>query len=129
MQKTDLSVNLCRLKLKNPTILASGILGLDTASLKRVAMGGAAAVTLKSLTKEPRKGHNNPILVEAVEGGFLNAVGYANKGIEAGVKEFKKWDRSVPLIGSVVASSAKEFADLSEKIQEALIEALEIVLS
>lgn len=129
MQKTDLSVDLCGLKLKNPTILASGILGLDTVSLKRVAKGGAAAVTMKSLTSQPRKGHNNPILVEAVEGGFLNAVGYANKGIEAGVNEFKKWDNEVPLIGSIVASSAAEFADLSKKIQQIQISALEIVLS
>ncbi len=124
----DLSVSLGNLKLSNPTILASGLLGLDCAMMKRVVKGGAGAVTLKSLTKNPRKGHNNPILVE-FDGGFMNAVGYANKGIDAGVVEFKKWDGSAPLIGSVVGADPDEFAYLAEKIQEAPIAALEIVLS
>lgn len=127
-QDIDLSVKIGKLELLNPTILASGILGLDTDVMKKVAQGGAGAVTLKSLTSEPRKGHPNPILVE-VENGFLNAVGYANKGIDLGVEEFKKWGHHVPLVGSIVAQNADEFARLAEQIQEAPIKALEIVLS
>ena len=124
----DLSINLAGIKLKNPTILASGILGLDTAVLKRIVRGGAGAVTLKSLTSQPRVGHNNPILIE-FEGGFMNAVGYANKGIEKGVEEFKQWDIDTPLIGSIVGADVNEFAMLAEKIQQIPIKALEIVLS
>lgn len=125
----DLSVNLAGIKLTNPTTLASGLIGLDTASLKRAVHGGAGAVTMKSLTTEPRKGHNNPIFVEVVEGGFLNAVGYANKGIEKAVVEFKNWEGESPLIGSIVAGEINEWEKLAEKIQEAPISALEIVLS
>jgi dihydroorotate dehydrogenase (NAD+) catalytic subunit len=128
MQNVDVSVTIGTLHFANPTILASGLLGLDCATMYRVARGGAAAVTMKSLTSSPRQGHNNPILVE-FNGGFMNAVGYANAGIDAGVEEFKKWDNRVPLIGSVVGSDAKEFAALSEKIQEAPVQAIEIVLS
>lgn len=124
----NLSVQIRSLVLTNPTILASGILGLDNASLQRVAHAGAGAVTMKSLTKDSRKGHNNPILVE-VEGGFLNAVGYANKGIEHGIREFKTWDDNVPLIGSIVGTDPDEFSVLAEKIREIPIQALEIVLS
>lgn len=124
----DISVSLAGLRLRNPTMLASGLLGLDCAMMQRVVKGGAGAVTLKSLTKDPRKGHNNPILVE-FDGGFMNAVGYANKGIDAGVVEFKKWDGSAPLIGSIVGADPDEFARLAEKIIEAPISALEIVLS
>lgn len=124
----DLSVSLGKLSLPNPTILASGILGLNCPTLERVAKGGAGAVTIKSLTTEPRTGHNNPILIE-FPGGLMNAVGYANKGIALGVKEFQQWRGSVPLIGSIVAQTPEEFAILTEKIQEAPIAALEIVLS
>jgi dihydroorotate dehydrogenase (NAD+) catalytic subunit len=124
----DLSVRIGPLHFKNPTILASGLLGLDCATMYRVVKGGAAAVTMKSLTTLPRQGHNNPILVE-FNGGFMNAVGYANRGIDAGVAEFKKWDNRAPLIGSIVAADAKEFASLAEKIQETPLSALEIVLS
>lgn len=126
--KVDLSISISSLKLLNPTILASGILGLNVGTLKKAVSGGAGAVTVKSLTLTPRKGHNNPILVE-VEGGFLNAVGYANKGIDCGVAEFKKWDGKVPLIGSIVGGNPEEFAKLAEKIIETPIGALEVVLS
>lgn len=128
-KSVDLSVRIKSLKLTNPTILASGFIGLDKASLQKAVFGGAGAVTLKSLTTEPRKGHNNPIFVEVVNGGFLNAVGYANKGIVKGVEEFKNWNGGAPLIGSIVGGDAQEFATLAYKIQEVPISALEIVLS
>lgn len=124
----DLTLKIKNLDLLNPTILASGLLGLDVETLKTVVKGGAGAVTMKSLTKEPRKGHNNPILVE-IEGGFMNAVGYANKGIDKGIKEFNLWDSNVPLIGSIVASTPEEFGEMTEKIQQIPIQALEIALS
>lgn len=127
-EKINLGVKISSLILKNPTILAAGILGQETSVMKRVAKGGAGALTMKSLTIEQRKGHNNPILVE-VESGFLNAVGYANKGIDKGVDEFKKWDEKIPLVGSIVGSNAQEFSVLAEKIQQAPIQALEVVLS
>lgn len=124
----DLSTIIGSVKLQNPTILASGILGLDCGSLARVAQNGAGAVTMKSLTIEPRKGHDNPILVE-FECGLMNAVGYANKGIDKGIEEFKNWHNSVPMIGSIVGGSPEEFTSLAEKIQTVPLAALEIVLS
>jgi dihydroorotate dehydrogenase (NAD+) catalytic subunit len=131
MKKTksiDLSVTIGSLHISNPTILASGLLGLDCATMYRVIKGGAGAVTMKSLTSLPRQGHNNPILVE-FNGGFMNAVGYANRGIDAGVVEFKQWKNLAPLIGSIVAGDAAEFAVLADKIQDAPIQALELALS
>lgn len=130
MQKSKISleVKIGSLQLQNPTILASGILGLEQSLLKTIGRSGAGAVTMKSLTSEPRKGHNNPIIVE-VEHGFLNAVGYANKGIDNGIKEFAAFDSDVPLIGSIVGTNAQDFASLAYKIQKIPIKALEIVLS
>lgn len=124
----DVGVTIGALKLDNPTILASGVLGLDCDTMYRAAAGGAGAVTLKSLTREPRTGHNNPILVEC-EAGFMNAVGYANAGIDAGVTEFSSWDNRVPLIGSVVGADAEEFAFLASRLASTPVAAIEIVLS
>ncbi len=125
----DLTIDLAGIRLNNPTILASGILGLDVLTLKRVVKNGAGAVTIKSLTIKPRKGHNSPIIIEAGQGVFMNAVGYANKGIEEGVKEFRKWNQDVPLIGSIVGETVDEFIELTERIQTTPIKILEIVLS
>jgi dihydroorotate dehydrogenase len=55
----------------------------------------------KSLTLEPRKGHDGPNIVET-ECGLLNAMGYPNPGIEAGLKEFGGWKRKEGLIISIV---------------------------
>jgi len=124
----DLSINLAGLKLKNPTILASGLLGLNQKIMERVISGGAGAVTSKSITLDPKKGHNNPIMVK-VEKGFLNAVGYANPGLKAFKKEFKNWQAKNHLIVSIVAPDANAFAYLAEEVEELPNQALEVVLS
>jgi len=71
----DLTVRLCGIELANPTVLASGVLGLSRGLLMRVAEGGAGAATIKSVSLEPREGHKSPCII-AYEAGVLNAVGY-----------------------------------------------------
>ncbi|MGV8176472.1 MAG: dihydroorotate dehydrogenase [Candidatus Bilamarchaeaceae archaeon] len=128
---TNITVNLAGMKLKNPTILASGIRGLDKESLEYlVNEGGAGAVTTKSITMEPRAGHNAPILVRT-GCGFLNAVGYANNGIEKGVEEFSGWKLDAPLILSLVGKNADEFKLLAKKAMDISpkVAAVELALS
>jgi len=114
---TDISTSLFGKKIKNPFVLASGVLGVTRASLETVAENGAGAVTTKSLSLEPRKGHENPIIVET-ECGMLNAVGYSNPGIDDGIAEFSDWERTEPLIMSIVGKDEKEFTLLASKIEE-----------
>ncbi|MFP4029141.1 MAG: dihydroorotate dehydrogenase [Candidatus Brocadiia bacterium] len=112
----DISVDLCGIKLSNPTILASGILGLSKDLMARVADNGAGAVTIKSVSPEPRKGHNGPTVI-AYEAGLLNAVGYSNPGADEAAKEFAKIDElHVPAFASVVATEPEEFAEVAEKL-------------
>ncbi len=77
----DLRVELGGLKLKNPLMLASGILGTSPGLLRRVEEAGAAAVVTKTVTLAPRSGYLNPVIVE-LEQGFLNAMGLPNPGAE-----------------------------------------------
>lgn len=120
--------------MKNPLFLASGILGVTRASLEDVADHEAAGLITKSLSLEPRKGHETPILAET-PAGFLNAVGYANPGIEEGLKEFSGWKRKEMLVISIVGKDETEFAALAKKVQQAIdakalrCHALEAVLS
>ncbi|MEK6917136.1 MAG: dihydroorotate dehydrogenase, partial [Nanoarchaeota archaeon] len=126
----DLTTNICGIKLKNPTILASGILGVTAASLKFVVQNGAGAVTIKSITKETRKGHSQPI-VHSFDNGMLNAVGYSNPGYEKAIDEFSKLsDVGAPVIASIVAKDADEFSFLTKEFVNRLeFDALEIPLS
>ncbi len=105
-------------KIKNPIILASGVLGMTRGSLEAACGNGCGAVIAKSLTLEPRKGHEGPNIVET-ECGLLNAMGYPNPGIDAGLEEFGGWKREEALIISIVGKDESEFSQLAEKVETA----------
>lgn len=114
-----LSTNLGKLKLKNPTVLAAGILGTDAQLLRRVCINGAAAVTTKSVSLKPRKGYENPTVIE-IETGLLNAIGLANPGITKFKKElikFKNFKLDSLLIGSCFGE-IHEFPKIAAEIEE-----------
>jgi len=124
-----LSADLCGIALRNPTILASGVLGTEVALLRRVAENGAGAVTIKSITAEPRAGHNNPTVI-TFEAGMMNAVGYSNPGVEKALEQLAEIDSvGVPVIASATASSPDEFGPLVERLLTLDFAAIEIPLS
>jgi len=128
-REPDLSVRFCGLELSNPLVLASGILGMSKQLLKRAAAAGAGAVTIKSVSLEPREGHKNPTVI-AYEAGVLNAVGYANPGIEEAMREFESIDEvPVPVLASAVGRDAEEFAAVAERLMTCGFDGLEIPLS
>ena len=125
----DLSVDLCGVKLRNPTVMASGILGTSIDLLRRAADCGAGAATIKSISQEERKGHNNPTVI-ATGSAMLNAVGYSNPGVDAAVEEFGAVDEvEIPVLGSVIGQEAPDFARVAERLMECGFQALEIPLS
>lgn len=127
---SDISIELAGLKLENPTILASGILGVTKKALEQSVKNGVGAVTTKSVTIEPRKGHETPVIVETPSG-FLNAVGISNAGINEAIKEFSDWKSKAPLIFNIAGKNADELASMARKIFDSgiHIDALEIALS
>lgn len=107
----DLSVEFAGIKLPNPTILASGILGVSSEILIRVSRAGAGAVVSKSFNRKGREGYRNPSFIE-VHGGFLNALGIPNPGMEEMREEVETASkRGVPVIASVFGFDAEEFAE------------------
>ena len=122
----DISTSISGLNLKNPTMLASGILGETGDSLLRIAKSGAAALLTKSIGIEAREGHANPTFVET-EHGILNAIGLANPGIkEYGLEVKKALAARIPVIGSIFGANTKEFEQLSVKMEEYGVSALEL---
>jgi len=124
-----LSVDLAGLKLANPTMLASGILGLSAETLGNIVGGGAAAIVTKSVGLKPRKGYANPTVIQA-SCGLINAVGLPNPGISHFVKEIREAKSfRVPLIVSVYGFSADGYADVSKKAVDAGADAVELNVS
>ncbi|MFW6128240.1 MAG: dihydroorotate dehydrogenase [Halobacteriota archaeon] len=106
-----LEVDLCGLKLKNPLILASGILGSHPSSLNRISEH-AGAVVSKSVGIEPRKGYKNPVVIN-VPHGLLNAVGLSSPGAEVFAQELGNFERETPLIVSLFGSASQELSSLT----------------
>ncbi|MDI6889215.1 MAG: dihydroorotate dehydrogenase [Methanocellales archaeon] len=124
----DLRTDVGGLRLKNPTILAAGVLGTSAASLKRVAQHGAGAVTTKSTGVSPREGHPGPVLIKT-EHGFLNAMGLPNPSYHEFVRELEAAKGDVPVIASIFGSNAKEFEEVALGLNKASPDAFELNLS
>lgn len=125
----SLGTGIAGMMLRNPTVLVSGIMDTTVSAMGSAVRGGAAAVTTKSVGTQPRKGNPNPIIVE-VPGGFLNAVGLANPGIDAFGEEVGETKKlGVPVIGSVFGGDEREFAALAQKMESYGADAVELNLS
>ncbi|MGO9386881.1 MAG: dihydroorotate dehydrogenase [Methanobacterium sp.] len=122
-----LETEICGIKIRNPTMLAAGVLGTTAASLNWASKSGAGAVVTKSFSIEPSKGYPNPTTVE-VTGGFINAVGLSNPGVEAFKLELKKLEGSVPVVASIYGSNPEEFGRLANKI-EGIVDMIELNVS
>lgn len=135
---TNLKVKFCGVEFKNPTVLASGILGVTAASLRNVVAHGAGGVTTKSIWLHGNTGHKNPTML-GNEHYFLNAVGLSDAGIEKAKELFGEYGvrggsvtkgvvaknatsksvfpvRPAPIIASIVANKIDEFEDLTKAI-------------
>ena len=128
-----LAVELCGVRLPNPTVLASGILGTSAALLERVARAGAGAVTAKSARLEPRAGHPNPTVISWA-GGLINAVGLANPGADTQADILREArlrlaSLGVPAVASVFGSTVQEFASVAARLAEAEPDLLELNIS
>lgn len=133
MTAIDLSIEICGVRFRNPTVLASGILGLSEDLLIRVGESGAGAVVTKSCGLKPRAGYRNPSIADW-GAGLINAVGLANPGVEATAEEIRVAKRAlkpkgIAVIASIFAESVWDFGTVAEKISEAQPDLIEVNIS
>jgi len=129
----NLQTTLCGVRLPNPTVLASGILGLAHEVLVRVAEAGAGAVTTKSISLAPRDGYPNPVVLDW-GAGLINAVGLSNPGIEVMVEEIRAAKErlpplGVPLIASIFADTIYDFGTIARYVSDAAPDLIEVNIS
>ncbi len=129
----DLGVTIAGVRLANPFVLASGILGTHASLMARAARAGAGAVTAKSCGPAPRGGHVNPTCVDFGPG-LLNAIGLANPGAAAEVALLAETRAAlaplgVPVIASIFADTVDNFARVAETVADAAPDLLEVNIS
>ncbi len=117
-----------KLKIKNRSVLASGILGVTISSLRKVHSRGAAIVTTKSIGPEKRKGHPAPVVYDW-GGGIINAVGLSNPGIDGFVSRWKQALIDFPVIVSIFGKTVKDFMIIAEKLEPLNYDFLELNIS
>ena len=129
----DLSVSLAGVPLRNPLVLASGIWGSGAGTLVRAGRAGAGAVTSKSCSVLPRKGHPNPTVLSWGHG-LINAVGLSNPGAEAERDELVRAREDLrasgaALIVSVFGDSPEAFAETVRILEPVGADLVEVNIS
>ncbi|MDD5502768.1 MAG: dihydroorotate dehydrogenase, partial [Candidatus Thermoplasmatota archaeon] len=123
------SIEFAGLKLKNPTMNASGILDETGDSMVALAKAGAGAVVTKSIGIKGRDGHKNPTVI-VLEHGMINAMGLPNPGIDEYGEEIRiAKSAGVPVIASIFGGDPGEFGILAKRMQEYGADAVELNVS
>lgn len=114
MDRTDLSVRIGSLELKNPVITASGTFGYGREFHPLVDPGQLGAVVVKGLSLRPRIGNPPPRIVETPSG-MLNAIGLANIGLERFLKEKLPWleKMNTVVIVNIYGHSEEEYGEVA----------------
>ncbi|HEX4414208.1 MAG TPA: dihydroorotate dehydrogenase [Lacipirellulaceae bacterium] len=127
----DLSVELGRLRLPNPILVASGTFGYAREMENLVDLRRLGGILPKTITQEPRTG-NAPWRTIETAAGMLNSIGLDNDGIEAFVAHHLPYLSSigVPLIVSIAGRTHEEFVKMAARLAgEQGIAAIELNIS
>lgn len=114
---SDLSINLGRIKLKNPVIMCSGTFASGIEYNQFYNISNLGAVTTKSFSLNKRLGNSPPRLCETA-GGMLNAIGLANEGIYYFIKEQLTVLKNlqVSIILSIFGEDNDEFLRIAKEV-------------
>ena len=127
----DLSVNIGKLKLKNPILTASGTFGYGIEFTDFFDLNKIGGFCTKGISIEPRAGNPSPRIVETASG-MLNSIGLENCGSKHFLNEImpKIRDLKCAIIVNLYASSEEDFVRLTEILsKEERIDAFEMNLS
>lgn len=127
----DLRVQLGRLALPNPILVASGTFGYAREMERLVDLSRLGGIVPKTVTQVPRPG-NEPWRTVETAAGMLNSIGLDNDGLEAFITHHLPYLATcqAPLIVSIAGRTPEEFVEMSERLDgEEGIAALELNIS
>lgn len=126
----DLSVEFCGVRFPNPTVLASGILGVTASSMANTVRHGAGGVTTKSLWLREHLGHPNPVIL-TTEHFMINAVGVPDAGIEKAKEELAVYNtmKKAPIIANIIAGRKADYGEIAEEIAKLNPDIIEVNIS
>ena len=110
----DLRVKVGPLELKNPVLTASGTFGYGQEFAPLIDLSALGGIVVKGLSLKPIAGNPPPRTVET-PCGMLNAIGLANIGLEAFLKEKLPWLRELDtaVIVNIYGHSIDEYGEVA----------------
>ena len=119
-EKIDLSVQLNRLALPNPILVASGTFGYAREMESLVDLDRLGGILPKTITVEPRKGNPAWRTVET-SCGLLNSIGLDNDGLDAFIAHHLPYLAALasPVIVSIAGRSEQEYIMMAGKLASA----------
>lgn len=128
----NLTVNIGRLRLKNPVMVASGTFGYAEEFKDVIDFKKLGAIVSKTLTIKPRQGNPPPRTCET-PAGMLNSIGLENPGIEVFIKHKLPFLKKigVPIIVSIASEgNPDEFVILAKRLDKVKeVSAIELNIS
>ncbi len=124
----DLSVRIGSLTLANPVMPASGTFAESL--IQAIDFNRLGAFVTKTITRELRTGNPLPRVVERA-GGLINSIGIPSKGVPYFINETLPHyaPYKPPLVVSISAPTAEDFAQLAAELTRAGVAAIEANIS
>ena len=131
MYKTDISVEIGSLKMKNPILPGSGCYGYFAENANCFPMSELGAVMVKTVFRTPHEGNPEPRLYELF-GGMMNSVGIPSEGIEKFIAtKLPKFETiGTQVVMSIAGATAQDYAESVELLDDIpYVNAIEMNLS
>jgi dihydroorotate dehydrogenase (NAD+) catalytic subunit len=126
----DLSVNIGKLKLKNPVMTASGTFGYGEEYAEFVDLNLLGAIVVKGISLRPMEGNPAPRICET-PCGMLNAIGLQNVGLKKFVTDKLPYLRNfdTKIIVNILGNSVQEYVKLGKALDDTGIDGIELNVS
>ena len=118
-ENVDISVDFAGLKLGNPVFTASGTCGYADELSDFMDVNDLGGFITKSISIKPREGNLSPRIVET-DSGMLNAIGWANVGVERFIEEKLPLIRkmSPAVFVNIAGGTIAEYVAVVERLAE-----------
>jgi len=114
-----LNVQLNRLQLKNPILVASGTFGYAREMVAYADFARLGGIIPKTVTPLPRPGNPPPRTVET-SSGLLNSIGLDNDGLDAFIAKHLEGllGLGTSIIANIAGKNTAEFVQMAEKLNQ-----------
>ncbi len=115
----NLSVQIGKLTLQNPVMVASGTFGYGVEYAQLLDLNQLGAVVVKGIRLHPVRGNATPRTVE-VASGLINAIGLQGPGVDGFIKKYWPFLKGlkVPTIINIWGTTVDEYAEVARRFDD-----------